>query len=36
MRELPPAALGGAAGYEYFGKPVTVCELFASNEGLHF
>ena len=36
MREFPPAALGGEAGYKYFGKHVTVCEFFAPNEGLHF
>ena len=36
MREFPLVALCGVADYEQFGKPVTICALFAPNEGLRF
>ena len=36
MREFLLTALYGEAGYEHFGKPETVCALFAPSEGLHF
>ena len=36
LRELPLVALYGEAGYEHFGNPVTVCAIFAPNDGLQF
>ena len=36
LREFSLAALYAEADNGYFGKPVTVCVLFAPSEGLHF